>query len=77
MAKMREPVEIVRVGDPDWERLYKIWVADGKPGWVAMGNHHYQAIGFDKDVIFKYVHSVENYTGVSTRGTADMPKRRL
>ena len=31
-------VRVIERGDEEWEGLYRVWEAGGRPGWVVMGN---------------------------------------
>ena len=43
---------VIRKGDPRWERLYKEWISSKKDaGWLVIGAEQYRVIAKDDDSI--------------------------
>jgi hypothetical protein len=54
---------------PLWKKLYSIWVAEKKPGWVLLGGEQWKVLqpGDDK-VTFEKRSGFDEYYGSQTRG---------
>ena len=52
-----------------WERLYKTWVAERKPGYVQLGNQSYRVLIPDEEhVAFEPQAGFDGHYGSQSRG---------
>lgn len=66
---------IVREGAGNWDKLVKMWLAEGKPGFVLSGGVQYRVIGGSRaDVIFKPMSQITD--GYGSLSTTTLPKRK-
>jgi len=43
---------VVRNGDKEWDRLYNMWLKQGKPAVLADGPHIFRVVGDDTSPVF-------------------------
>jgi hypothetical protein len=62
--------QTVREGDPLYEKLYTLWLEQGKPGWVVRsGGDQWKALQpGDDEVIFEKRGGFDDYYGSHSRG---------
>jgi len=55
-----------------WEKLYKAWLEQGKPGWVLLGGSQYRVLHpNDDDVKFEPRSGFDSYYGSQSKGLSN------
>jgi hypothetical protein len=43
--------EVIKKGDPGWERLFEAWKSSEEAGWLVLNTEQYRVIANDDDAI--------------------------
>lgn len=57
--------------DPTWQKLYKLWVEQGKPGWVILaGGAQYKVLRpDDENIKFERASGFDDFYTSQSKGT--------
>ena len=61
--------EVIRKDDDQWEKLHKMWIQSGKPGYVVIGGTNYRVLIPDEDnIAFEVQSGFDTHYGSQSRG---------
>jgi hypothetical protein len=62
--------EVIRKDDEErWQKLYDMWIASGKPGYVVIGGTNYRVLIPDEDnIAFEVKSGFDTHYGSQSRG---------